>query len=76
MSARAAATTPTTPTDLPALLHDVSGVAARLRVSETQAYRLMWDGAIRSVKIGRSRRVSEAALVEYIAKLENQSGAR
>jgi excisionase family DNA binding protein len=53
-----------------AQLHSVEGVMNRLNVGKTQVYGLLGSGALRSVKVGRRRLVSEAALVDFINRLE------
>lgn len=49
----------------------VLDLAARLKVSRTTAQQLMYSGAIASLKIQRSRRVSEEALAEYLARVSS-----
>jgi excisionase family DNA binding protein len=39
----------------------------------SKVYELMRAGELRSVKIGGSRRISAAALTEYVAALESQA---
>ena len=41
-----------------------------LNVSRSQVYVLLKDGALRSVKIGRSRRISENQLRSFIEQVE------
>lgn len=53
----------------PALLHTVEEAAQRLRFSRAKTYALVMDGTIPSVKVGRSRRISAAALEGYVAGL-------
>jgi excisionase family DNA binding protein len=48
-------------------------VERRLGLSRASAYRLVQTGAIKSVTIGRSRRVSEAELERFIDALEAAS---
>ena len=48
----------------------VSELSARLRIGRSSAYRLVKDGMIRSVRIGRTIRVPETAVQEFL------SGAR
>lgn len=50
----------------PALLR-VPDLAVRLNVSRSHAYRLVDAGAIATVRIGKSVRVTEQALAEFIA---------
>lgn len=61
--------TPTTSTVTP-LLYRVEEAAEALRVSRTQVYALIRCGALRTVKIGGSRRVPVAAVAEYVQNLE------
>lgn len=53
------------PSAAPRLL-TIADLAQRLAVSRSKAYALVARGAIRSVELGRSRRVSEAALLEFV----------
>ena len=46
----------------------VAEVALVMRLSKTTVYRLMQAGAIPAVRFGRSYRVSEAAVSDYIAR--------
>ncbi len=48
----------------------VSELSTRLRIGRSSAYRLVKDGMIRSVRIGRTIRVPETAVQEFL------SGAR
>lgn len=45
-------------------------VMDRLAVGQTKVYELMSGGELRSVKIGRSRRVPSGELEKFIAKLD------
>jgi excisionase family DNA binding protein len=47
----------------------VAQVAERMGISRAQVYVLLADGALTSVKIGRSRRVALGDLARYIALL-------
>jgi excisionase family DNA binding protein len=47
----------------------VEEAAKALRLSRTKTFALLKDGSLRSVKIGRSRRVPVSALEAFIAKL-------
>jgi excisionase family DNA binding protein len=47
----------------------VEEAAKALRLSRTKVFALLKDGSLRSVKIGRSRRVPVSALEAFIAKL-------
>lgn len=52
----------------------VAEVAAMMRVSRMTVYRLVHDGAIASVKVGRSYRVPEAAAHDYLDKAYTEAG--
>lgn len=52
------------------LLHPIEEVAEQLGVGMTTAKGLIKSGALRSVKIGRSRRVPADALREYVQHLD------
>lgn len=47
----------------------VKDIEARLSVGNTTAKRLISTGEIASVKVGRLRRVTPAALEEYLARI-------
>jgi excisionase family DNA binding protein len=49
--------------------------AVRLAMSRREIYRLMASGRLRSVKIGKARRISVRALEEFVEKAE-QDGAQ
>lgn len=55
------------------LLLTAEEAAYALRVGRSKVYELMRSGALRSVKIGGSRRVSATALAEYVARLERDA---
>ena len=40
-----------------------------LSVSRWTVYRLIWDNAVQSVQIGRSRRIVKASLEAYVQEL-------
>ena len=46
----------------------VAEVASLMRVSKMTVYRLVHDGAIASVRVGRSFRVPEQAVHDYLDK--------
>ncbi len=54
-----------------ARLNSVETVIERLGVGRSKVYEELSSGRLRSVKVGRRRLVSEAALVDYINGLEN-----
>jgi excisionase family DNA binding protein len=47
----------------------VQAAADRLAVSRWMIYRLLWDQEIKSVQIGRCRRIVRKSFDEYIAGL-------
>jgi excisionase family DNA binding protein len=47
-------------------LYTVAEVAAMMRVSKMTVYRLVQSGAIRSIRFGRSYRVPQSAVREYL----------
>jgi excisionase family DNA binding protein len=47
----------------------VQAAAQRLAVSRWMIYRLMWDQQVKSVQIGRCRRIVRKSLDDYIAGL-------
>jgi excisionase family DNA binding protein len=64
---------------LPSESHEtlkVREVAAILRCGRNQAYELIRDGRIRSVRIGRAIRVTREALDEFKAGREAAAGGR
>lgn len=63
------------PTSSPLLLTPEEA-ALRLGVGRTTLYRLLSTGDLRSVTIGRSRRVSAHALNAYVAALDGHTDAR
>jgi excisionase family DNA binding protein len=54
-----------------AFLLTVEEAAARLRIGRTSMYRLIKDGEIESIPVGRLRRVAPEALVDYINRLRS-----
>lgn len=53
-----------------ARLHTVEDVMERLCIGRTTAFELIGTRRLRSVKVGRRRLVSEAALTEFIQELD------
>jgi excisionase family DNA binding protein len=49
----------------------VQAAADRLAVSRWMIYRLIWDQQVKSVQIGRCRRIVRKSLDDYIAGLTN-----
>jgi excisionase family DNA binding protein len=57
-----------------ARLNGVETVMGRLGLGRSKTFGIIASGELRSVKIGRRRLVSEAALVEYIERLDAGGG--
>jgi len=53
-----------------ARLHDIESVMERLKLGRSTVFAVLASGQLRSVKVGRRRLVSEAALVQFIEKLD------
>ena len=53
------------------LLLKIPEVMARLAVGQTKVYELMSSGELRSVKVGRSRRVPSDELERFMAELDD-----
>ncbi len=51
-------------------LWPVEAVMERLSIGRSMVFELMASGELRSVKVGRRRLVSEAAICEYISKID------
>jgi excisionase family DNA binding protein len=49
--------------------------ARELRIARRRVWDLIREGQLASVKIGKSRRISRAALAEYIAGLDGGDAA-
>jgi excisionase family DNA binding protein len=60
---------------LPVDLLRAEDVARRLQIGRTKVYDLIRSGALRSVKVGGCRRVTQAALADFIAELDGRSAA-
>ena len=58
------------------LLYTPEGAAAKLASGRTTIYELMKSGELRSVKIGRSRRIPADALQDYVNRLTRSNAAR
>jgi excisionase family DNA binding protein len=52
----------------------VAEVASTMRVSKMTVYRLVHSGALEAVRVGRSFRVPERAVQEYLRKSYFQAG--
>jgi excisionase family DNA binding protein len=46
-----------------------------LGLGRTKVYELMGSGALRSVRVGNSRRISAAALAEFVERLDRAGAA-
>jgi excisionase family DNA binding protein len=60
---------------LPVDLLRPEDVARRLQIGRTKVYDLIRSGTLRSVKVGGCRRVTLAALADFIAGLDGRSAA-
>lgn len=56
-------------------LWPVESVMERLSLGRSTVFALIASGDLRSVKVGRRRLVSEAAITEYIARIDQTGGA-
>jgi excisionase family DNA binding protein len=54
-------------------LYQVTDTMRILRLSRTVVYELIRSGRLRSVKEGRARRITAAAIRDYIALLEEEA---
>lgn len=59
--------------DVDELLLKPEDAARKLRVSRTTLYALLRDGDLRSVRIGRCRRIPTAELIAYVERLLGES---
>jgi excisionase family DNA binding protein len=55
------------------LLYRVDEAASVLAVGRARVYDLIMSGALESVKIAGSRRITRAALEEYVARLTKEA---
>jgi excisionase family DNA binding protein len=60
---------------MPTLLLTAEEAAAELRIARRRIFVLIREGTLPSVKIGKSRRITRAAIEEYVRQLE-ASGSR
>lgn len=51
------------------MLLTIDETAAELRIARRRVYELINDGRLKSVKIGKSRRVRSSDLADYVAGL-------
>lgn len=47
----------------------VQAAADELKVSTWSIYRLLWDGQVQSVKVGRCRRIVRQSFEDYVSGL-------
>lgn len=57
------------------LVYTPEEAATALKVSRTKIYALLRTGAIRSFKIGGSRRIARTAIESYVADLDRRGEA-
>jgi excisionase family DNA binding protein len=60
---------------IPVLLVCPEDAARALGIGRTKVYELIRCGALRSVRVGGSRRVPMTALVEFVKRLEQEAAA-
>ncbi|OBG51841.1 excisionase family DNA-binding protein [Mycobacterium sp. E735] len=53
-----------------ARLHDIESLMERLKLGRSKVFEVLGTGELRSIKVGRRRLVSEAALREFIESLD------
>jgi excisionase family DNA binding protein len=51
-------------------LFDIPSTAKILSISRTAVYKLIRDGELQTVRVGRARRISRKQLDDYISRLE------
>lgn len=64
------------PPKSPTMLLTAEEAAAELRIARRRIFEMIADGTLPSVKIGKSRRITRAALEDYIRGLETRKPAR
>jgi excisionase family DNA binding protein len=57
------------PTKPQTRLMTVQQAADELAVSRWSVYRLIWDGRVQSIQLGRCRRIVRQSLDDYLAEL-------
>ena len=55
--------------------HTVEQVAKMLHISRDKVYYLLRTRQLRSIKIGKSRRITDQHLADFVALLEDESAA-
>ena len=58
------------------LLHTVESASRHLGMGRSTVYLKIESGELESVKIGRSRRITQGALERFVARLEASAGAQ
>ncbi|GAA3759650.1 excisionase family DNA binding protein [Spinactinospora alkalitolerans] len=58
---------------LPQALYTVKETVQILRLSRSEIYEQMSAGRLRYVKVGRARRISERAIADFVALLEQEA---
>lgn len=65
----------TPPADMPRLLLDVKEAAEMIGICRSSMYKLIRQGEIESVKVGRLRKVEPSAVRDYVRRLANKERA-
>ncbi|MGW4944514.1 helix-turn-helix domain-containing protein [Actinoplanes sp. NPDC004185] len=60
-------------TQSPDFVYTVAEAAQQLKIGRTAMYELVMSGQVRSVTIGRSRRVPSSCIADYLTQLLEQS---
>lgn len=60
----------------PEQLHQIPEAYARLGVSRSSLYRLISEGAIRTVHIGKRHLIPESALTEFLTYLQSEASKK
>jgi excisionase family DNA binding protein len=63
---------PEVETDAIDFVYTVAEAARQLKIGRTAMYELIMSGEVRSVTIGRSRRVPASCIADYLARLLEQ----
>jgi excisionase family DNA binding protein len=66
--------TPELPTGQLPRLHSVASVMDRLNLGRSKVFELFERGELRRIKVGRRRLTTEAALAEFIQRLDAAGG--
>lgn len=59
-------------TNAPDFVYTVAEAARQLKIGRTAMYELVMSGRVRSITIGRSRRVPASCIAEYLTHLLEQ----